>query len=40
VDTDIDLRSTYLGGSAACITDVLATPGIEALPVDPDDPAV
>ncbi len=40
VDTDIDLRSTYVGGSAACIADVLATPGIEALPVDPDDPAV
>ncbi|HET6394708.1 MAG TPA: hypothetical protein VFG13_17915 [Blastococcus sp.] len=38
VDTDIDLRSTYVGGSASCIAEVLATPGIEALPVDPDDP--
>jgi hypothetical protein len=38
VDTDIDLRSTYVGGSAACIADLLATPGIEAVRVDPDDP--
>ena len=39
VATDIDLRSTYVGGSAACVADLLGTPGIEALPVGPDDPA-
>jgi hypothetical protein len=30
--------STYVGGSAACITDLLATPGLEAMPAAPDDP--
>ena len=39
VVTDIDLRSTYVGGSAACIAELLATPGVEALPARPDDPA-
>jgi hypothetical protein len=38
VVTDIDLMSTYVGGSAACITDLLATPGLEAMPAAPDDP--
>jgi hypothetical protein len=38
VDTGIDLRSTYVGGSAACVAELLGTPGIEALPVGPDDP--
>jgi len=38
VDTDIDLRSTYVGGSTACIAELLDTPGIEALPVGPEDP--
>jgi hypothetical protein len=37
VATDIDLMSTYVGGSAACIAELLATPGIEAAPVTPDD---
>ena len=37
VVTDIDLTSTYVGGSAACIAEVLATPGLEALPAAPDD---
>jgi len=38
VVTDVDLKSTYVGGSAACIADLLATPGLEALPAAPDDP--
>ncbi|MGY1752952.1 hypothetical protein [Blastococcus sp. SYSU D01042] len=38
VVTDIDLTSTYVGGSAACIEQVLATPGVEALPARPEDP--
>ncbi len=38
VVTDIDLTSTYVGGSAACIAELLATPGIEALPARPEDP--
>jgi hypothetical protein len=38
VDTDIDLRSTYVGGSAACIAELLATPGIEAMGVSAEDP--
>jgi hypothetical protein len=40
VVTDIDLTSTYVGGSAACIAELLATPGIEALPGAPDDPVL
>jgi hypothetical protein len=38
VVTDIDLTSTYVGGSAACIAELLATPGVEAAPAAPDDP--
>jgi hypothetical protein len=38
VVTDIDLTSTYVGGSAACIAELLATPGVEALPAAPEDP--
>jgi hypothetical protein len=38
VVTDIDLTSTYVGGSAACIAALLATPGLEALPAAPEDP--
>jgi hypothetical protein len=30
VGGDVDLVSTYIGGSAACIADLLATPGLEA----------
>jgi hypothetical protein len=37
VVTDIDLRTTYVGGSAACIADVLATPGLETAPAAPND---
>jgi hypothetical protein len=38
VVTDIDLMTTYVGGSAACVTDLLATPGLEVAPASPDDP--
>jgi hypothetical protein len=38
VDTDIDLRCSYVGGSTACIAEILATDGIEAVPAVPDDP--
>jgi hypothetical protein len=38
VVTDIDLTSTYVGGTASCITEVVNTQGIEALPVQPEDP--
>ena len=32
VVTDIDLMSTYVGGSAACIADLLAAPDLEVVP--------
>jgi hypothetical protein len=38
VVTDIGLTTTYVGGSAACIADLLATPGLEAVPAIPTDP--
>jgi hypothetical protein len=38
VVTDLDLRSTYVGGSAACIAELLATPGLEAFPAGTGDP--
>jgi len=38
VVTDVDLMSTYVGGSAACIADLMVTPGLEALPAAPADP--
>jgi hypothetical protein len=38
VVTDIDLMSTYVGGSAACIEAVLGDAGLEAFPAAPDDP--
>ena len=37
VVTDIDLRSTYVGGSAACIPELLAAPGLEVVAAAPDD---
>jgi hypothetical protein len=37
VVTDIDLMSTYVGGSAACMAELLATPGVEAVPATPGD---
>ncbi|WP_040338636.1 hypothetical protein [Candidatus Blastococcus massiliensis] len=37
VVTDIDLRCTYVGGTADCIDDLLRTPGLEVLPVRPED---
>ncbi|WFR71201.1 hypothetical protein P9209_18420 [Prescottella defluvii] len=33
VATDIDLKSTYVGGSTACIAAILADPRLEAFPV-------
>ena len=38
VVTDVDLRSSYVGGSSACIAELLATESLEALPVVPEDP--
>ncbi|MCI0776464.1 MAG: hypothetical protein J4N80_05615 [Chloroflexi bacterium] len=37
VATEIDLQSTYVGGSAACIDSVLNHPVLEAFPVNPGD---
>ena len=37
VATEIDLQSTYVGGSAACIEAVLDHPALEAFPVRPED---
>jgi hypothetical protein len=37
VVTDIDLMSTYVGGSAAAVAAVLADGGLEAWPAGPDD---
>ena len=36
VATDIDLMTTYVGGSAACIADLLAADGLEAAVVPAD----
>jgi hypothetical protein len=38
VVTDIDLMSTYVGGTAACIAAVIGTAGLEAFPAAPGDP--
>ena len=38
VATDIDLMSTYVAGSAACIEELLETEGLEVLAVRADDP--
>jgi hypothetical protein len=37
VVTDVDLMSTYVGGSASCIADLLATQGLDAVPAAPED---
>ena len=37
VVTDIDLMSTYVGGSATCIGSLLGTPGLEVVPAAPED---
>jgi hypothetical protein len=37
VVTDLDLRSTYVGGSAPCIAELLATPGLEIAPTSPEN---
>jgi hypothetical protein len=36
VATDIDLMTTYVGGSAACVADLLATEGLEVAEVTAD----
>ncbi len=38
VATDVDLMSTYVAGSAACIAEVLGAPALESVPASPDDP--
>ena len=38
VASDIDLVSSYVGGSVDCIAEVLATAGIEAVPATPGQP--
>jgi hypothetical protein len=40
VVTDIDLRCTYVGGSSACIAELLGTPGLESAPAGLDDRVV
>ena len=37
VVSDIDLRCTYVGGSATCIGELLAAPGLETAPADAAD---
>ena len=37
---DIDLMTTYVGGSAACIAELVATEGLEAFPVPIDQRVV
>jgi hypothetical protein len=37
VVTDIDLMSTYVGGTAACVAELLADPALEAVAASPDD---
>jgi hypothetical protein len=36
VATDIDLMTTYVGGSAACIAELVGAEGLEVSPVPPD----
>jgi hypothetical protein len=37
VATEVDLNSTYVGGSGACIAELVATPGVEAVKVKSSD---
>ena len=37
--TEIDFDSTYIGGSARLVTELLSDPELEAFPADPEDPA-
>lgn len=37
VGGDVDLASTYVGGSPELIAELLAAPGLEAYPVGPRD---
>jgi hypothetical protein len=36
VATEVDLDSTLIGGSRACVADVLAEPAVEVMPVAPN----
>jgi len=38
VATDVDLMSTYVGGSAPCLAELAATDGLELVAVQPEDP--
>jgi hypothetical protein len=38
VATDVDLMSTYVGGSAACLAELAASPELEVMAASPDDP--
>jgi hypothetical protein len=38
VVTDVDLRSSYVGGTASCIGELLEATDVEAAPAAPDDP--
>ena len=38
VATDIDLVTTYVGGSTACVADLLADGGLETAPAEPRQP--
>jgi hypothetical protein len=38
VVTDIDLMSTYVGGSAAAVAELLGAAGLEVAPATPEDP--
>jgi hypothetical protein len=38
VATDIDIDSTYVGGSRACVDAILEHPALESFPAEPDDP--
>jgi hypothetical protein len=37
VATDVDLMSTYVGGSAACLAELAGTDGLEVVPAQPGD---
>jgi hypothetical protein len=37
VATDVDLMSTYVGGSAACLAELAGTEGLEVVPAQPGD---
>ena len=40
VVTDIDLTSTYVGGTRSCVAEILAASGLEAAPASPADRSI